>query len=67
MTVMSAINATKDLTESLVDSHKGQEDMKRKVLQFKDLIEKVLTVDPSKRLAVNQALTHPFITEKMQS
>ena len=65
MTVLSSINATKELTESLTDSHKGQEDMKKKVLQFKDLIEKVLMLDPSKRIAVNQALTHPFITEKM--
>lgn len=51
----------------MLGSQKVQEDMKRKVLQFKDLIEKVLMLDPSKRLAVNQALTHPFITEKMQS
>jgi serine/threonine-protein kinase PRP4 len=35
--------------------------------QFKDLIDKLLMLDPSKRLAVNQALTHPFITERMQS
>lgn len=64
---MSTMNATKELTESLVDSHKVEDDLKRKVLQFKDLMDKILLLDPSKRLAVNQALTHPFITERMQS
>lgn len=62
---MSTVNATKELTESLVDSHKVQDDLKRKVTQFKDLIDKLLMLDPSKRLVVNQALTHPFITERM--
>ena len=65
--MMSTMNATKELTESLVDSHKVEDDLKRKVLQFKDLMDKLLLLDPSKRLAVNQALTHPFITERMQS
>ena len=65
--MMSTMNATKELTESLVDSHKVEDDLKRKVLQFKDLMDKLLLLDPSKRLSVNQALTHPFITERMQS
>ncbi len=65
--MMSAVNVTKELTESLGESHPVEESLKRKVLQFKDLIDKLLMLDPSKRLAVNQALTHPFITERMQS
>ena len=65
--MMSTINATKELTESLIESHKVEEDLKRKVVQFKDLIDKLLMLDPSKRLAVNQALAHPFITERIQS
>ena len=65
--MMSSINATKELTESMIDSHKVDGDLKRKVVQFKDLLDKLLMLDPSKRLAVNQALTHPFITERMQS
>lgn len=64
---MSTINATKELTESLLDSHKVEDDLKRKVLQFKDLMDKLLLLDPSKRLPLNQALVHPFITERMQS
>jgi serine/threonine-protein kinase PRP4 len=51
----------------LVESHKGEEELKRKVVQFKDLIDKLLMLDPSKRLVVNQALAHPFITERVQN
>lgn len=62
---MSTINVTNEITESLLDTHKVEENLKRKVTQFKDLIDKLLILDPSKRLAINQALTHPFITERM--
>jgi serine/threonine-protein kinase PRP4 len=41
------------------------ESEQRKVLQLKDILEKILALDPSKRLTPAQALTHPFITEKM--
>lgn len=41
------------------------EDQLRKVTQLKDLLDKLLTLDPSKRIPINPALTHPFITEKI--
>lgn len=41
------------------------EDEQRKVVQLKDLLEKILMLDPSKRPSATQALNHPFITEKM--
>ena len=31
---------------------------------FKDLLDKMFTLDPDKRLTVSQALSHPFITGK---
>ena len=46
-------------TQSLNDAHL------RKVHQFKDFLEKIFVLDPSKRLGINQALQHPFITEKL--
>jgi len=35
-----------------------------KVGQLADLLDKIFVIDPSKRLHVNQCLTHPFITER---
>lgn len=31
---------------------------------FKDLLDKIFTLDPDKRMTVSQALAHPFITGK---
>ncbi|EDO47304.1 predicted protein [Nematostella vectensis] len=64
-TVLSAINPNKDVMESLFGYHKLNDEHKRKVNQLKDLLDKILMLDPSKRLSLNQALTHPFITEKI--
>ncbi|KAK3701456.1 hypothetical protein QZH41_004062 [Actinostola sp. cb2023] len=65
VTVMSSINPTKEITESLFGFHKLDEVHKRKVNQLKDLLDKILMLDPAKRLSLNEALTHPFITEKI--
>jgi len=62
---MSSINPTKEITESLFGFHKLDEVHKRKVNQLKDLLDKILMLDPAKRLSLNEALTHPFITEKI--
>lgn len=37
----------------------------KKCEQLKDLLDKMLMLDPSKRISLNEALLHPFITEKL--
>ncbi|XP_027046595.1 serine/threonine-protein kinase PRP4 homolog isoform X1 [Pocillopora damicornis] len=64
VTVMGAINPNKEVVESLLGYKKLNEEHKRKVMQLKDLLDKCLMLDPVKRISLNQALTHPFITEK---
>lgn len=65
ITVMGTINPTKEVVESLLGYKKLNEEHKRKVMQLKDLLDKCLMLDPAKRISLNQALTHPFITEKV--
>ncbi|KAL5021178.1 hypothetical protein ScPMuIL_000333 [Solemya velum] len=65
VTVHSTISASRDLQSELIGYQRLPEDQYRKVTQLKDLLEKVLMLDPSKRISINQALAHPFIQEKI--
>ncbi|VDP44454.1 unnamed protein product [Echinostoma caproni] len=54
------------LVDLLGDSNLS-EPILRKVTQFRDLLEKMLVLDPTRRLSLNEALQHPFITERMSA
>lgn len=62
---MTTITGTRDLLVDLVGNQSLDDVHLRKVHQFKDFLDKLFILDPSKRLTINQALQHPFITEKM--
>jgi serine/threonine protein kinase len=36
----------------------------KKVLQLRDLLDKILQFDPQKRLNIKQSFEHPFIQER---
>ena len=57
--------ATRDMMDVLVGQQRLSEDMKRKIGQLKDLMDKIFMLDPAKRLSLNQCLQHPFIVEKI--
>ncbi|XP_012679631.2 pre-mRNA processing factor 4Bb [Clupea harengus] len=65
VTVMSTINPTKDLLADMVGYQRLPEDMRKKVLNLKDLLDGTIMLDPAKRVTINQALQHPFIQEKI--
>lgn len=62
---MGHISVSRDLGAELLAGQTLSEPMKRKVLQLKDLLDKILVLDPSKRFSPSQALLHPFIQEKL--
>lgn len=62
---MTSIVASRDLLSDLVGNQSLDDANLRKVHQLKDFLDKMFMLDPTKRLAINQALQHPFITEKM--
>ena len=66
MTVIKTQNATKDVMTLLSSDAKASDD-RRKLVQLKDMLEKMLMMDPEKRAAPKVLLEHPFITEKLQS
>jgi serine/threonine-protein kinase PRP4 len=63
--VMSVVKVTRDLQAELVAGQALPSDQLRKVTQLKDMLEKALTIDPAKRISLNNALTHPFIQDKI--
>ncbi len=65
VTVMTSFPPSRDLLASLVGDQTLDDAHLRKVHQLKDFLEKSLVIDPGKRLTINQALTHPFVTEKL--
>lgn len=48
---------------SLLNIYEGEIDDKKVLLSLKDLLEKCLCLDPSKRLTPEEALKHPFISQ----
>ena len=49
----------------LIGNQRLEESHYRKVTQLKDLLEKIFMLDPAKRITINEALSHPFIKEKI--
>lgn len=62
---MPAVKAIRNLQQELVADQNLPDDQHRKVTQLKDLLEHMFSLDPTKRISLNQALCHPFIQEKM--
>lgn len=63
--VMSVVKVNRDLQTELVAGQALPADQLKKVTQLKDLLEKALSIDPAKRISLNNALTHPFIQDKI--
>ncbi|XP_017862419.1 PREDICTED: serine/threonine-protein kinase PRP4 homolog [Drosophila arizonae] len=63
--VMPVVKPTRNLQQELIADQNLPDDQHRKVTQLKDLLENMFALDPGKRISLNQALTHPFIQEKM--
>lgn len=63
--VMSMVKASRDLQSELVAGQALPPDQLRKVTQLKDFLEKALSIDPAKRISLNNSLTHPFIQDRI--
>jgi len=60
--VVAAVPATRDLKAELLQNVAPED--KKKYLELYDLLMQMLSLDPSKRIKIEQALKHPFIAEK---
>ncbi len=62
--MLASMKPSRELLRELRGVQQLDEQGFRKVLQLKDLLDKVLVLDPAKRLSLNDALRHTFITDK---
>ncbi len=60
------IQPTRDLLGDLTADPQLSAPILRKVQQFKDILDKMLVLDPTKRISLADALTQPFITEPIE-
>ncbi|KAL5963360.1 hypothetical protein TSMEX_008916, partial [Taenia solium] len=65
-TVIRNIQPTRDLLGDLTADSQLTPALVKKVTQFKDVLDRMLALDPSRRISLNDALTHPFITEPIE-
>lgn len=73
---MTDLNAKKDLFDLLMErvgpekkQSTDREDLKTvtRVKQFADLLHQMLAIDPEKRITANDALSHPFLEDRLGS
>jgi len=62
---MATVNKTRNLETELTGGSKLPEDQLRKVMQFRDFLDKIHMLDPGKRITLNECLMHPFIQDKI--
>lgn len=64
--VISSIKPTRDLQAELAPPHHRLATPEaKKIAQLKDLLERMLMLDPAKRASVNHCLAHPFIQDRI--
>ncbi|CUT99589.1 Serine:threonine protein kinase PRP4 [Echinococcus multilocularis] len=65
-TVIRNVQLTRDLLGDLTSDNQLTPALLKKVHQFRDILDRMLALDPSRRISLNDALTHPFITEAIE-
>lgn len=63
--MINIIKPSRDLQQELIANQNLPDEQLRKVVQLKDLLDKIFSLDPSKRISLNHALAHPFIQDKI--
>uniref|UniRef100_A0A915BSH6 Serine/threonine-protein kinase PRP4 homolog n=3 Tax=Parascaris univalens TaxID=6257 RepID=A0A915BSH6_PARUN len=64
VTTLSVIRVTRDLEAELLGEQELDKDGRRKLEQFRSLLDAMVTLDSSKRITCSEALKHPFVVEK---
>lgn len=63
LTILNNIQQIRDLKNDLLGNQ--TDNQQKKVLQLKDMLDKIILFDASKRLSLRQVISHPFIEDKI--
>ena len=61
ITLITNITGSRDLHSELIANQRLPDDQLKKVLQLKDLLDKILVIDTTKRIGIREAISHPFV------
>lgn len=64
ITILPTIKPSKDFMSDLVGEQKLDREGYTKLTQFRNFLDQMTVLDPSKRITCSDALKHPFIAEK---
>ena len=62
--MLANIPVTRQLHQDIASNHRMPEDQTKKIDQLKDLLEKILVIDTTKRITIRNASVHPFVDDK---
>ena len=65
ISILTNIPISRDIQSELVANQRLPDDQSKKVLQLKDLLDKILVIDTTKRITIKEAVAHPFVDEKI--
>jgi serine/threonine-protein kinase PRP4 len=66
VTLLNLDKPTTDLQAMLLRNQTVEPGEARHLANFRDLLEKMLAVDPERRITIKDALKHPFMVEHLE-
>lgn len=64
VSVLANIPVTRELSTDISSNSRMPEDQAKKICQLRDLLDKILVIDTTKRYTIRQASAHPFVDDK---
>lgn len=64
VSVLANIPVTRELSKDITTNSRMPDDQAKKISQLRDLLDKILVIDTTKRYTIRQAIAHPFVDDK---
>lgn len=65
VSVLTLLKPTRELITDLIGDQELDRDAYKRLVQFRDFLEPMLNLDPTKRVSCGESLKHSFIVEPL--